>query len=81
MLRNGSLRVRGEKWVTINQGDEFIRIQGIIRPEDIAADNSVPSFKVADARITYSGKGALADADANSMGWLGRLFQSVLSPF
>ncbi|WP_372865505.1 flagellar basal body L-ring protein FlgH [Spongiibacter sp.] len=79
VLRNGSLRVRGEKWLTINQGDEFIRIQGIVRPEDIAADNSVPSFKVADARITYSGKGALADA--NSMGWLGRLFQSVLSPF
>ncbi|MDX1505771.1 MAG: flagellar basal body L-ring protein FlgH [Spongiibacter sp.] len=79
VLRNGSLRVRGEKWVTINQGDEFIRIKGIVRPEDIAADNSVPSFKVADARITYSGKGALADA--NSMGWLGRLFQSVLSPF
>lgn len=79
VLRNGSLRVKGEKWVTINQGDEFIRIRGIVRPEDIAADNSVPSFKVADARITYSGKGALADA--NSMGWLGRLFQSVLSPF
>ena len=79
VLRNGSLRVRGEKWVTINQGDEFIRIQGIVRPEDIAADNSVASYKVADARITYSGKGALADA--NSMGWLGRLFQSVLSPF
>lgn len=79
VLRNGSLRVRGEKWVTINQGEEFIRIRGIIRPEDIGADNSVPSYKVADARITYSGKGALADA--NSMGWLSRLFQSVLSPF
>lgn len=79
VLRNGSLRVRGEKWVTINQGEEFIRIRGIIRPEDISTDNSVPSYKVADARITYSGKGALADA--NSMGWLSRLFQSVLSPF
>ena len=79
VLRNGSLRVRGEKWVTINQGEEFIRIKGIVRPEDIGADNAVPSYKVADARITYSGKGALADA--NSMGWLGRLFQSVLSPF
>ncbi len=79
VLRNGSLRVRGEKWVTINQGEEFIRIKGIIRPEDIGADNAIPSYKVADARITYSGKGALADA--NSMGWLGRLFQSVLSPF
>lgn len=79
VLANGSLRVRGEKWVTINQGEEFIRLMGIVRPEDIAADNTVPSFKVADARIAYSGKGSLADA--NSMGWLGRLFQSVLSPF
>ncbi|WP_317889707.1 flagellar basal body L-ring protein FlgH [Spongiibacter pelagi] len=79
VLRNGSLRIRGEKWVTINQGEEFIRLKGIVRPEDIAADNSVPSYKVADARITYSGKGALADA--NAQGWLGRIFQSVLSPF
>lgn len=79
VLRNGSLRVRGEKWVTINQGEEFIRIKGIVRPEDIGPDNAVPSYKVADARITYSGKGALADA--NSMGWLGRIFQSVISPF
>ncbi len=79
VLRNGSLRIRGEKWVTINQGEEFIRLKGIVRPEDIAADNSVPSYKVADARITYSGKGALADA--NSQGWLSRIFQSVLSPF
>lgn len=79
ILSNGSLRIRGEKWVTINQGEEFIRIKGIVRAEDIDADNSIPSYKVADARITYSGKGALADA--NSMGWLGRLFQSVLSPF
>lgn len=79
VLANGNLQVRGEKWVTINQGEEFIRVTGVIRPEDIGADNSIPSFKLADARITYSGKGALADA--NRMGWLGRLFQSVLSPF
>lgn len=79
VLPNGNLRVRGEKWVTINQGEEFIRLTGIVRPEDIAADNSIPSFKVADARIAYSAEGALADA--NRMGWLGRIFQSVFSPF
>lgn len=79
VLPNGNLLVRGEKWVTINQGEEFIRVTGVVRPEDIGADNSVPSFKLADARITYSGKGAIADA--NRMGWLGRFFQSVLSPF
>lgn len=78
VLPNGTLRVQGEKWVTLNQGEEFIRLTGLIRPVDIAPDNSVPSWKVADARIAYSGKGALNDA--NAMGWLGRLFQSVLSP-
>jgi len=78
VMANGNLRVQGEKWVTLNQGEEFIRLSGMIRPVDIAPDNSVPSWKVADARITYSGKGALNDA--NAMGWLGRLFQSVLSP-
>ncbi|REH36745.1 flagellar L-ring protein precursor FlgH [Paraperlucidibaca baekdonensis] len=78
VLANGNLRVRGEKWLTLNQGEEFIRVSGTIRPVDLAPDNSVPSFKLADARITYSGKGVLDDA--NSMGWLARLFQSVLSP-
>lgn len=79
VMANGNLRVVGEKWVTLNQGEEFIRLAGVIRPIDIAPDNSLPSWKVADARITYSGKGALNDA--NAMGWLGRAFQSLLSPF
>lgn len=75
VLPNGNLRVRGEKWLTLNQGEEFIRVAGTIRPNDIGADNSVPSWKLADARIAYSGKGSLADA--NSMGWLARFFQAV----
>lgn len=78
VLANGNLRVQGEKWVTLNQGEEFIRLAGTIRPVDVGPDNSVPSWKVADARIIYSGKGMLNDA--NAMGWLGRLFQSVLAP-
>jgi flagellar L-ring protein precursor FlgH len=69
---NGNLLVRGEKWLTLNQGEEFVQISGIVRPVDIAADNSVPSFKVADARITYSGKGTLADS--NQPGLLARIF-------
>lgn len=77
-LANGNLVVRGEKWVTLNQGDEFIRLSGIIRPFDIAQDNSVDSSRVADARITYSSKGVLAAA--NKMGWLQRFAQSVWYP-
>jgi flagellar L-ring protein precursor FlgH len=72
---NGNLLIRGEKWLTLNQGEEFVQISGIIRPVDIGPDNSVPSFKVADARITYAGKGALADA--NSPGFLARFFMKL----
>lgn len=78
-LSNGNLVVRGQKWIGINQGREFIRIQGVIRPMDIQADNTIQSFKVADARISYGGKGALADA--NSMSWFARFFNSKWAPF
>jgi len=64
VLPNGVLRVRGEKWITLNQGDEFIRLSGNIRVEDIDNDNSIASGRIADARITYAGKGALADSNA-----------------
>ncbi len=69
---NGNLFVRGEKWLTINQGREFVRVSGIVRSVDINPDNTVLSTKVADARITYSARGALADA--NSPGLLSRFF-------
>ncbi len=72
VLPNGNLYVRGEKWLTLNQGEEYVQVAGIVRPSDISADNSVPSFKVADARITYSGNGVVGDA--NKPGLLARLF-------
>lgn len=78
-LPNGNLIVRGEKWITVNQGREFLRVSGIVRPADVGADNSVPSFKLADAQIEYSGRGALADA--NRQGWLSRFFSSPVFPF
>lgn len=62
-LPNGNLRIRGEKWVTLNQGREFIRLSGIIRPDDIEPDNSLESYRIADAQITYSSKGVLAAAN------------------
>ena len=78
-LANGNLLVRGQKWIAINQGKEYVRIQGIVRPIDLEFDNSVTSNKVADATISYGGQGALADA--NSKGWLARFFDSPLTPF
>lgn len=75
VLSNGNLKVRGEKWLQLNQGKEFIRLTGIVRPADIAPDNSISSLRIADARITYSGTGDVADS--NTMGWLSRFFNSV----
>jgi len=78
-LPNGNLIVRGEKWLTINQGQELVRIAGIVRPQDIGPDNTVASTRVANANIAYTGRGSLADA--NTQGWLSRFFNSKFMPF
>jgi flagellar L-ring protein precursor FlgH len=75
---NGTMLVRGEKLIRLNRGDEFIRFSGLVRPTDISADNRVASTRVADADITYSGKGEIARA--SRQGWLQRFF-SVITPF
>jgi flagellar L-ring protein precursor FlgH len=79
ILPNGLLVVRGEKWMTLNRGKEFIRIRGLIRPEDVQPDNSIVSTRLADARITYSGTGDLADA--NKQGWGSKFLNSGYWPF
>jgi flagellar L-ring protein precursor FlgH len=78
VLPNGLLRVRGEKWLQLNRGSEYIRLTGLVRQEDIAPDNSVASTRLADARIGYSGTGELAAS--NNMGWLAKFFNSGLWP-
>jgi flagellar L-ring protein precursor FlgH len=75
---NGNLLVQGEKSLRLNQGDEFIRISGMVRPADVSTNNTVTSDKIADARISYSGKGVIANS--NRMGWLSRFFNSVFAP-
>ncbi len=79
VMPNGVLRVRGEKWLKLNQGDEFIRLTGNVRASDIGSDNTLSSQRIADARITYSGRGAFADT--NSAGWLTQFFNSPWMPF
>ena len=78
MLPNGNLRVSGEKQMLINQGTEFIRFSGVVNPRTLSAVNSVVSTQVADARMEYSGKGFIDEAQ--TMGWLQRFFLNVL-PF
>jgi flagellar L-ring protein FlgH len=76
---NGNLVVQGDKTLKLNQGDEFVHIAGVIRPADIATNNTVTSDKLADAHISYSGKGAVDSS--NRMGWLARFFNSPFAPF
>jgi flagellar L-ring protein FlgH len=75
---NGTMLVRGEKALTLNRGDEHVQLSGIVRASDIGPDNRVPSTRIADARIAYTGKGEIARA--SRQGWLQRFF-SMVSPF
>ena len=79
ILPNGNLYVKGERWITINQGEELVRISGIVRPNDIAPDNTIPSQRIADARIRYSGEGVLANSSKS--GWLMNFFAVPWWPF
>ena len=76
---NGNLVVQGDKTLKLNQGDEYVHISGVIRTADIASNNTVTSDKLADAKISYSGKGVIDSS--NHMGWLARFFNSAYFPF
>lgn len=75
---NGNLLVSGEKQVAINQGQEFIRFSGVVNPTYVTSANTVQSTQVADARVEYKGSGYIDEAQ--TMGWMQRLFLNIL-PF
>lgn len=81
-MSNGNLLVSGEKQVGLNNSDEYIRFSGVVNPTTITAANTVQSTQVADARLEYRTAGAMRQVvnDAQTLGFLGRLFMSVL-PF
>ena len=67
ILANGNLMVRGEKQMALTEGSEVIQVSGIIRPEDISANNTVESRRLANAQFIYRGTGDLANA--GKTGW------------
>jgi len=75
---NGTAEVVGEKQMMLSQGDEWVQFAGRIRLVDIDSDNRLASAQVANARIIYSGKGAVQQA--SRPGWLSRFF-NFISPF
>ena len=74
---NGNLEVLGQKKLTLNNGDEYVRVKGVVRPQDIGAGNIVNSNRLANAEITYIGAGEMADTAKR--GWLSKLV-TVVSP-
>lgn len=78
VLANGNLVVQGEKWVRINQANEFVQLSGIVRPRDIRPDNSLSSDRVANARISYGGVGQINNA--NTQGWLSKVIWGPFFP-
>ncbi|WP_422447159.1 MULTISPECIES: flagellar basal body L-ring protein FlgH [unclassified Endozoicomonas] len=79
VLPSGALLVKGSKMVRLNQGDEVIFVSGVVRPEDVTQDNKVSSLRLAHAKISYTGRGDLAQA--NTQGWLTRILNSSWFPF
>lgn len=79
VLPNKYMVVQGEKMMLLNRSDEYIRLIGVVRPQDISQDNSIKSNRIANVHLAYSGKGELAAA--NKLGVLSRFFQSQAWPY
>jgi len=72
---NGNMEILGQKKLTLNNGDEYIRLLGVIRPEDIDSQNTVLSSRIANAKISYTGAGDIADS--SKKGWFTKLIDAV----
>ena len=75
VFSNGNMEILGQKKLTLNNGDEYIRLLGIIRPEDINNQNTVQSSRIANAKISYTGAGDVADT--SKKGWFAKLVDVV----
>jgi len=75
VFANGNLEILGQKKLTLNNGDEYIRVSGIVRPKDISSDNIVPSDRIANADIDYIGAGDTAVS--GKKGWYSRLIETI----
>lgn len=75
VYENGNLWVQGQKALSLNQGEEYVRVSGLIRPEDIGPGNIIESSRLAQAQISYTGAGDVHDA--TRQGWFGRFFSLV----
>ena len=76
VLPNGHLLIMGEKQIGVNQNVDVLRFSGQVDPRNIQRGNTVASGLIANVRLEHRGRGQQAEAQA--MGWLGRVFLNVL---
>ena len=75
VMANGNLLIEGRRNIKVNEEDQIIVLEGTVRSRDIAQDNTVNSIYVADARISYSGRGIISDRQ--SPGWLMNILDKI----
>ena len=75
VFSNGNMEIMGQKKLHLNNGNEYVRLSGMIRPQDISANNVVQSSRIANAKIAYLGVGDIADT--GKKGWLSRALASI----
>lgn len=75
VLQNGNLLVRGSRKIVINGEEQIVKIKGIVRSSDIAADNSVLSYNISEAEIEFAGSGLIERSQ--SPGWITKFFHMI----
>lgn len=75
VMRNGNLMIKGSRKIVINGEEQLITIKGIVRGSDIMSDNSVLSYNISEAVITFEGNGIINDSQ--KPGWLTKLFHWI----
>jgi flagellar L-ring protein precursor FlgH len=75
VLPNGNLVIEGVRVVTFSGETQYVVLHGVVRPDDIARDNSVVSTNIADARVEFYAEGAITDAQKR--GWLAKVYEKL----
>jgi flagellar L-ring protein precursor FlgH len=75
VLPNGNLVIEGVRVVKFSGETQYVVLHGLVRPDDIARDNSVISTNIADARVEFHAEGALSDAQKR--GWLAKVYEKL----